>query len=72
MKFPWEAGPYVVKSRDSLPIIDNLLKGMGFSLGTTINYDTHQVISKRRQENNSKPFEHTEVAGLREATNWED
>ena len=41
---------------------------MGFSLGTTINYDPH---SKRRHENNNKPFEHTEVAGLREAANWE-
>ena len=44
---------------------------MGFSLGTAINYDPHQVISKRRQENNNKPFEHTEVAGIREAANWE-
>ena len=69
MKFPWEAGPYVVKSRVDLPIIDNLLKSMGFSLGTTINYDPH---SKRIQENNNKPFEHTKVAGLREAANWED
>ena len=69
MKFPWEAGPYVVKSRATLPIIDNLLNSMGFSLGTAINYDPHQVISKRRQENNNKPFEHTEVFGLREAAN---
>ena len=45
---------------------------MVFSLGTSINYDPHQVISKRRQENKNKPFEHTEVAGLREAANWED
>ena len=45
---------------------------MGFYLGTAINYDPHQVISKRRQENNNNPFEHTEVVGLREAANWED
>ena len=44
MKFPWEVGPYVVKSRASLPIIDNILKSMGFSLGTAINYYPHQVI----------------------------
>ena len=48
IKFPWEEGPYVVKSRAALPIIDNLLKSMGFSLGVVINYDPHQVISKRR------------------------
>ena len=45
---------------------------MGFSFGTAINYDPHQVISKRRQANNNKPFEHTEVVGLKEAANWED
>ena len=64
--------PYVVKSRDDLPIIDNLLNNMGFSLGTTMNYDPHQVISKGRHENNNKTFERTEVAGLREEANWED
>ena len=41
MKFPWEEGPYVVKSRAALPIIDNVLKNMGFSLGTAMNYDPH-------------------------------
>ena len=45
---------------------------MGFSLRATINYDPHQIISNRRQENKNKPFEHTEVAGLREAPNSED
>ena len=45
---------------------------MGYSLGSSINYDPCQVISKRRQANKNKPFEHTEVAGLREETNWED
>ena len=39
IKFPWVEGPYVVKSRVSLPIIDNLLKSMGFSLRAAINYD---------------------------------
>ena len=44
MKFPWEAGPYVVKSRASLPVIDNMLKSMGFPMGVAINYDTHHMI----------------------------
>ena len=72
MKFPWEVGPFVLKSRYALPTIDNLLKSMGFSLGVAINYDPHQVISIRRQENKNKPFEHTEVAGIKEEANWED
>ena len=44
---------------------------MGFSLGATINYDPHQVISKIWHANNNNPFENTEVAGLREAANLE-
>ena len=55
-KFPWEKGPYVVKSRAAIPVIDSLLKSMGFSLGDDVNYDPHQVISKRRQANKNKPF----------------
>ena len=47
IKFPWVEGPYVVKSRASLPITDNMLKSMGFSFGASINYDPHQVISNR-------------------------
>ena len=47
MKFTWEVGPYVVKSRAALPIIDNLLKITGFPLGIAINYDPHQVIFRR-------------------------
>ena len=66
IKFPWEEGPYVVKSRYALPTIDNLLKSMGFSLGAAINYDLHEVISKRSHANKNKPFEHTEAARLRE------
>ena len=69
IKFPWEEGPYVFKSRVALPIIDNLRKRMGFSLGDSINYDPQKVISKRRHANKNKPFEHTEVAGLREEDN---
>ena len=69
MKFPWEAGPYVVKSKVALPVIDNMVKSMGFPLGVAINYDPHQMISKRKKGNNNKHFEHIEVAILREATN---
>ena len=65
-------GPYTVKSRAALPLVGNLLKGMGFSLEQAINYNPHQVISKRRKAHKSKPFEHTKIPELREATNWDD
>ena len=56
INFPWEIVPYTVKSRTSLPVVDRLLKSMGFSLGEAINYDPHQIISKRRQDNKNNPF----------------
>ena len=44
---------------------------MGFSLGQAINYNPHQIISKRRRANKNKPFEHIEIDRLREVANWE-
>ena len=65
-------GPYTVRSRATLPMVGNLLKDMGFSLEQAVNYDPHQIISKRRKAHKCKPFEHTEIPGIREAENWDD
>ena len=65
-------GPYTVKSKDDFPLVTNLLRGLGFSLEQAVNYDPHQIISKRRKYHKYKPFEHTEILGLGEATNWDD
>ena len=54
-----------------MPLVTNLLRGMGFSLGQAVKYDPHQIISKRRKAHKCRPFEHTEI-GLKEATNWDD
>ena len=70
--FPWEVGPYIVRNKDAFPLVTNLLRGMEFSLGQAINYDPHQVISKRRKAHKCRPFEHTEVLGIREVANWVD
>ena len=37
-----------------------------------MNYDLLHVISIRRQVNKNKPFEHQEVEGLAEKTNWSE
>ena len=55
-----------------MPLATNLLRGMEFSLGQAVNYDPHQIISKRRKSHNCRPFKHTEIPGLREAANWDD
>ena len=41
-------------------------------MGQAINYNPHQIISKRSQANKNKPFKHTEIDGLREEANLED
>ena len=63
--FPWEVGPYIVRFRAAFPLVGNLLKGTKLSLEQAINYDPHQVISKRRKDHKCKPFEHTEILRLR-------
>ena len=70
--FPWELKPYTFRSRAAFPLVTNLLRGIEFSPGQAINYDPHQVISKRRKAHKCRPFEHTEVPGLREVANWDD
>ena len=45
---------------------------MVFSMEAAVNYYPHHVILDSRQENKNNPFEHYEVAGLFEATNWMD
>ena len=51
-------------------MIEIMLREIVFSMESSVNYDPHHIISDRRQANKKKPFEHSEVAGLSEATNW--
>ena len=72
IKFPWIVGPLVIKNKVALPIIESLLREMGFPVEAAIDYDPHHVISNRRQANKNKPIEHFKVAGLSEEKNWMD
>ena len=72
MVFPWKLGPYIVRNRAALTLVSNSLRGMEFPQDQAINYDPHQVISKRKTALKCLPFEHTEVPRLREKVNWDD
>ena len=65
-------GPFIIKIKISLHVVESLLKEMGFPTTTSINYDPHHIISIRKQVNKNKPFEHQEVEGLDESENWSD
>ena len=69
IKFPWVVGPFIIKSKDALPIIESFLKEMGFQTTTSINYHPHHIISISKQVNKNKPFQHEEVDGLTASEN---
>ena len=58
IKFLWVVGPFIIKSKVVFPVLESLLKEMGFHTYTVINYDPHHIISIRKQVNKNKPFEH--------------
>ena len=64
--------PFIIKSMESLPVVENLLKEMVFQTDVVLNYDLHHIISIRRQVNKNKPFEHHEISGMVESANWLD
>ena len=72
IKFPWAIVPFIIKNKDYLPLVESLLRYLGFPTEVAINYDPHHIISNRRKANKNKPFEHHEVEGLPEAANLED
>ena len=72
IKFPWVVDPFIIKRKDDLPIVEDLLKEMRFQTITVVNYVPHHIISIRRQVNKNKPFEHQEVVGLARSANWMD
>ena len=39
IKFPGMVGPFIIKNKDALHVVDILLKYTGFQTSTTINYD---------------------------------
>ena len=65
-------GPFNIKSKVTLHVIEILFKDMWLQTVTTINYDPHHIISIRKQVIKSNHFEHQEVEGLVESANWSD
>ena len=72
IKFPWVVGPFIIKNKSSLPMIESLLREMWFQTDVSINYDPHHIISIVRQINKNKPFENNEIAGIPKTANWLD
>ena len=51
IKFPWVFGPFIIKSKVALHVVEIMLHEMDFKKAFSINYDPQHVISQRRQMN---------------------
>ena len=70
IKYPWDVGPFTIKNKASLPMIESLLKEMGFFIEPAVNYDPFHLISNRRQALKRKPLEHEDIVVLTPFANW--
>ena len=41
MKYPWGVGPFTIKNKGALPMVEVLLRELGFEIEPAINYDPH-------------------------------
>ena len=48
IKFPWKIGPFIIKDKVALLMVEGLMQEMNFKKDTPINYDPHHIISQRR------------------------
>ena len=69
IKFPLVIGPFIIKRKVALPVVEIFFKEMDFKTAITVNYDPHHIISIRRQVNKNKPFENHEFERLAEKEN---
>jgi hypothetical protein len=71
IKIHYVIGPFVIKSIQALPIIENILERMRFQEASKINYDPKGIIARKRLDNKCPTFRHQEVPGLLEISNSE-
>ena len=64
-----KVGPFIVKKKSSLPVIQGFLEDMNFMKATKFNYDPHHIISHTRQHNKNKAFDNQEIEGLAQRAN---
>jgi hypothetical protein len=57
-KLKKEVGPFVVNTRTTLQVTENLLQDMGFQQGKIWIYDPHSIISTKRTGNGLTPYQH--------------
>lgn len=71
LKFPFNVGPFIVKTKSTLHIIERFLKVMGFKEVEKIRYGPHQIICHRKKKNKSAPFENQTIEGMDKISNLE-
>ena len=69
VEFPLKVGPFILKNKSALLIIERLLEVMDFQKEQRINYDPHHIISQRKKSNKNNPFDHQVVEVLDKIAN---
>ena len=41
IKYPWGVGPFTINNKGALPMVEGLLRELGFEIEHTIKYDPH-------------------------------
>ena len=72
IKFPLKLGPFIIKNKVALIVVEILLQDMNFMKATKINSDPYHIISQRRKQNKNKAFEHHKIEGLVDRANLMD
>jgi len=65
-------GPFIVKSKKCLAQVEAKFKDLFFSQMSGKKYDTHHIISRRRQMKKNAPYEHEPIEGLENFVNLEE
>jgi len=72
IKYPFTLGPFTVKNKNAAIYIEKLLKDMGFETDMAIEYDSLNIISKRRTDHRIKALDHQVIEGMSDRANWFD
>ena len=70
-KVPQEVGPFLVKQRTVLKVVESLLRRMGFEQASACNYDPHGIIYSKIIGKDKDKYRHQPSAFLQGIANKE-
>ena len=50
IRFTWAIGPFNIKNKDDIPLVESLIRDLGFPTMAGINYDPHDIVPEKRKD----------------------